>query len=86
MATKLVRTQIYLPQELHQRLKKRGKKLNKSLAQQIREALNSYLFPEETKQQLDDSIWQIVGKASSGIGDLARNHDKYLYGWNKKNA
>lgn len=83
MITKSVRTQIYLPQELYQRLKKRGKKLNKSLAQQIREALDSYLFPEETGAGLDDSIWQIVGKASSGTGDLARNHDKYLYGWDK---
>lgn len=83
MATKLVRTQIYIPQELYQQLKKRSTKLNKSLAQQIREALKSYLFLEEKELQLDDSIWQIVGKASSGTGDLARDHDRYLYGWNK---
>lgn len=83
MATKLVRTQIYIPQELYQKLKKRGRKLNKSLAQQIREALNAYLFPREKELHPNDSIWQIVGKASSGKGDIARNHDKYLYGWDK---
>jgi len=79
-----VRTQIYLPKEIYRKLKERGKTLNKSLAEQIREALGQYLSPDKkTEAETDDSIWQIVGKASSGTGDLAKNHDKYLYGWEK---
>ncbi len=78
-----VRTQIYLPKTLYRQLKARGKILNKSLAEQIRDALKLYLASEEKMKPKSNTIWQIVGKASSGVGDLSKDHDKYLYGWSK---
>lgn len=74
-----VRTQIYLPETLHRRLKDRGRKLHRSLADQVREAVERYL--DETPEGLadDDTIWSIMRIGDSGETDGSRRHDDILY-------
>lgn len=84
-----IRTQIYLPEALHRRLKSRARILNKPMAEQIREALERYLATEEAPEPIpDDPIWSIpdhaVGGAAGSPRDIAARHDKYLYGVRQK--
>jgi predicted DNA-binding protein len=73
-----VRTQVYLDEETYQRLHRRRERLGLSLADQVREAVRLYL--EMTGDDyLDDPIWRIAGQMDSRVGDLAANHDHYLY-------
>lgn len=56
-----IRTQIYLPEELHRRLRERAAESGKSMAGQIREALQRYL--DETEAAIpkpDDHIHHAV--------------------------
>ena len=83
-----VRTQIYLPETLHKRLKTRGRILNRSMAEQVREALERYLATEEAPTPIpDDPIWDLPRHAIDGPPgsptDVAVRHDDYLYGWQK---
>ncbi len=88
MRETMVRTQVYLPREIFQRLQKRAKDNNLTLAVQIREALVDYLeragVEEAPILRADDPIFQMIGAASSEEGDLSVNHDHYLYGWPKR--
>lgn len=81
----MVRTQIYIPRHIYEELKRRSESTGLAMAEQIRQALNEYLEPEEEGVVLrdDDPIWKIVGAASFGPDDVSINHDKYLYGWEK---
>jgi hypothetical protein len=77
----MVRTQIYLPQEIHEELHRRGKALRMSIAEQIRRAIALYLkIEEEPTLDEDDPIWNIIGRVESERGDLSERHDEYLYG------
>lgn len=83
-----VRTQIYLPEVVHQRLKSRGRILRKSMATQVREAVERYLEVAEATESIpDDPIWDLpdhaISTASGTPTDIASRHDMYLYGWNK---
>jgi len=80
-----VRMQIYLPDSLYAKLKKRAEKLNKPMSEQIRESLEVY-FAGEEKEQPDagDPVWGIAGMAGGGPGDLSTGHDRYLYGESDK--
>jgi len=80
----MVRTQVYIPEDIHEELKRRSKSMGLSMAEQIRQALREYLDREEgVVLREDDPIWNIVGAASSGPNDVSIHHDKYLYGWEK---
>ncbi len=86
-----VRTQIYLPEALHHRLKSRGRILNKSMADQVREAVKRYLDLEEAPRPIpDDPVWDLPDHAIEGPPgwptDMAARHDFYLYGWSKQKA
>ncbi len=83
-----VRTQIYLPEVVHQRLKSRGRILRKSMATQVREAVERYLeLAEATESLPDDPIWDLpthaVATAPGAPTNIASRHDAYLYGWSK---
>ena len=81
----MVRTQVYIPRDVYDELKRRSKSIGLSMAEQIRQALREYLDREEgVVLREDDPIWNIVGAISTGDGDLSSHHDKYLYGWNKE--
>ncbi len=87
MALSEIRTQIYLPKDLFGNLKKHAQQGKKSVAQVIREAIGAFL-EERARPAVrwsNDPITRSIGMVK-GDTDLAENHDKYLYGWNKKRA
>jgi len=89
MRENMVRTQVYLPREMYDRLQRRAGKHDLTLAVQIREALEDYLERVESQADdgilhADDPIFQMIGMFDSGLGDLAVNHDHYLYGFPKR--
>lgn len=84
MSETMVRTQVYLPRDIYDKLKERTEAEGVTLAQQIREALTRYVVevPKETAPPIlkeDDPIWNIIGMIDSGITDGSVNHDKYIY-------
>ncbi len=76
----LKRTQMYLPEEVLNRLKRKSKKEKTTVSGIVRDALAEYLAKEETKDWRHDALWEIVGRVSSGKKDLSAKHDEYLYG------
>lgn len=80
------RTQVYFPEELYSKIKERAESESKSMAAILREAVERYL-QEEEKEKVnweDDTLFKLEGIMRSGLGDLAANHDHYLYGMKKK--
>src|SRR5512145_101394 len=89
MRENMVRTQVYLPRDIYERLQKRATRHELTLAVQIRAALEDYLERVESQDDdgilhADDPIFQMIGMFSSKEGDLSVNHDHYLYGWPKR--
>ncbi len=88
MSENMVRTQVYLPRAMYDRLQQRAGKQNLTLAVQIREALVDYLERSEAADEpilrADDPIFAMIGMFDSGLGDLSVNHDHYLYGAPKR--
>lgn len=89
MRENMVRTQVYLPRDIYDRLQRRAGKHDLTLAVQIREALEDYLERVESQDDdgilhADDPIFQMIGMFDSGLGDLSVNHDHYLYGFPKR--
>jgi hypothetical protein len=84
MMSTMIRTQVYIPGDVYEELKRRSKATGLAMAEQIRQALREYLDREEgVVLREDDPIWNIVGAVSTNDGDLSIHHDKYLYGWEK---
>lgn len=83
MAGRMVRTQIYLPAEVHEKLRARAKRQGVTLALQIRGALEEYFkrldAVEEGVLRPDDPILRFIGIGSGGTSDAALEHDHYLY-------
>ena len=88
MRETMVRTQVYLPRDIYQRLQKRAKENDLTLAMQVREALVDYLERTDIADapilRADDPIFDMIGMFSSEEGDLSVNHDHYLYGAPKR--
>ncbi len=77
----MVRTQVYIPRDIYEELRKRSESTGITIAEQIRQALKEYLEQEEgTVLREDDPIWSIAGAISTEDGDLSIHHDSYLYG------
>ncbi len=76
----MVRTQIQLTERQAKAIKERAKRNRVSMAAEIRRALDRSL--EEENPLLNEEVRRralaAVGFFDSGLGDLARNHDKYL--------
>lgn len=84
MTETMIRTQVYLPRRIHEKLRQRAEQHGLTLAVQIRAALEDYLDRVEAQEDdgilhADDPIFQMAG-IFSGPGDLSVNHDHYLYG------
>jgi hypothetical protein len=84
MSKKMVRTQIYLPPDIYEALKKRAEEDGISMGRQIREAVTEYLAARDEDEQIpiltaDDPIWNIIGMFEGGPEDGSVNHDKYIY-------
>ena len=91
MRENMVRTQVYLTRTIYDKLQKRAEKQRLTLAVQIREALEDYIERVESEADddilhADDPIFQMIGMADSGLGDLSVNHDHYLYGAPKRES
>ncbi len=88
MRETMVRTQVYLPRNIYERLQKRAKENDLTLAVQIREALEGYLEQMAAAEgpilRADDPIFEMIGMFASTEGDLSVNHDHYLYGAPKR--
>ncbi len=80
------RTQVYFPENLYRKVQQRAKQDSKSSAEVIREAVVEYL-EKKKEREIDwenDPIFKLAGIGQSGLGDLAKNHDAYLYGLKAK--
>jgi hypothetical protein len=90
MSENMVRTQVYLPRKTYEALQARGQAEGLTLAEQVRAALENYIwqsgFSQEAGQPVppDDPIFKLMGAVDSGIDDLGFNHDHYLYGAPKR--
>jgi len=88
MRENMVRTQVYLPRDIYERLQKRAAQHGLTLAVQIRTALEDYLERAEAQDEpilrADDPIFEMIGMFASKEGDLSVNHDYYLYGAPKR--
>lgn len=79
----LVRTNIYLAPKTIAALKANAEEKRKTMAELIREILKKTI--KETKKNWTQSLLVLAQKAEkSGLGNLARRHDEYLYA--KKSA
>lgn len=76
----MFRTQIYLPEELHQLAKLEAKREHESLAEFIRRCLEKGI--QEKKSQAPRKHLSALSELgiTGGPKDLSQNIDKYLYG------
>lgn len=84
MTEKMVRTQVYLPRDIYEQIKRRAEEEGMTMAHQIREALTEYVVETDKEEKgriltKDDPIWNIIGMVEGGPEDGSVNHDKYIY-------
>lgn len=77
----MIRTQIYLPEDLYREIGWLAKKEKKAKAQVIREALEHSL--ESRRETIGEALGKLIKLGEKlhlhGPKDLSINHDKYLY-------
>lgn len=84
---RMVRRQIYLTVEHDRRLREAAVRERRAEAEIVREALDRHLATATTAAVQDrsrDPLFDVVGLGSSGLGDLSKNVDRYLYGATRK--
>ena len=76
----MVRTQIQLTEEQAQILKEMSREKGVSMAELIRQSIDSFIRfrNQPTLAEKRQRALSIVGIASSGVTDLATEHDRYL--------
>jgi hypothetical protein len=88
MTTRMVRTQICLPANVHEKLRARAERQGLTLALQICAALEEYFngldAVKESGLRADDPIFRFIGLGSGQTSDGALEHDHYLYGSPKR--
>ena len=77
----MIRTQVYLPEELYQNISLVAEKEKKAKAEVIRQALEESLAKK--RKSVGATLMELakLGKKLNikGPKDLSTNHDKYLY-------
>ncbi len=76
----MIRTQIQLTEEQAVALKKLAAAENRSMADLIRESVETYMAsgpPEEAGPAREEAL-ELIGRYRSGMADLAKEHDRYL--------
>lgn len=80
------RTQVYLTEEQHRRIRRLAEAQYKSMAQVIREAVEEYVSQQmgtkgflETSMSSADPLRDIIGLGASGISDGSIHHDRDIY-------
>jgi len=74
------RAQMYFPEDMLLELKKQAKQKKTTISDIVRKAIADLVRQEQGKNWESDSLWNMVGAGQSAEGDLAENHDRYLYG------
>lgn len=74
----MVRTQIQLTEEQARKLKRLSAKSGKSMAALIREAVDRLEDEADRERRWQQALASIRRSGGSGLGDLARAHDKYV--------
>lgn len=74
------RTQVYLTTEQRERLSTRGKRLGKTMADLIREAIDRYVVLADGKDEDADALLELVaaGKGLDSARDVSSDHHRYL--------
>ena len=80
----LKRTQMYFPEEILRELKRKASEEKTTIADIVRGAVSDLLKKGKIKNWVEDPLWNMVGASGSKDKDLSVNHDKYLYGKNKR--
>lgn len=77
----MIRTQLYLPEEITYELKLMSRQLNLSLAETIRRTLTKGIAQVKNKEKKYRGLEAIVGmiKSDKAPKNLSQNLDKYLY-------
>jgi metal-responsive CopG/Arc/MetJ family transcriptional regulator len=76
----LKRTQMYFPEDLLNKLKRKANNEKTTISNIVRTAIIELMKKEKVKNWDNDSLWSMVGSCTSNDKDLSVNHDKYLYG------
>lgn len=80
----MIRKQLYLDEALNRDLKAIARRSGESEATHVRRALRRYLDAQldPADSDDDDPLLELIGLAGDAPAptDLARNHDRYLYG------
>ena len=76
----MVRTQVQLTEEQLGALRRISADKNRSVADLVREGVKLYLEAQRRppREELVRRALSVVGKFSSGRGDVSENHDRYL--------
>jgi hypothetical protein len=82
MAQRMVRKQVYLTAPQNERLRRAAKRLRRSEADLLREAIDRQLpgQPEGGARVEGDSLFRLVGVGQSCDRDLSDRVDEILYG------
>ena len=81
LVARMVRKQIYLSREQNERLRRVARRLRRTEADVLREALERHLDDRRGDVSIGrDPLWAIVGIAASPHGDLSDRIDERLYG------
>jgi len=76
----MIRTQIYIPEEIHQATKFLAQKQGKSMAELLRSFITIGVVEERKKKKKQRSLSSLARLGiKSGPKDLSKNIDKYLY-------
>ena len=77
--TIMIRTQVYIPEELHQAVKFVAKRKDESLAKLLRKFIAQGIREERKQLKLKSLSSLSKLNITAGPKDLSRNLDKYLY-------
>ena len=75
----MLRTQVYLPEDIYQEIKVAAKKENKATAQVVRELLEEGLSIKRQKSSIGKALLELTTIKAKGPKDLSTNIDNYLY-------
>lgn len=75
----MIRTQVYLPEDIYREVKVAAKKENKAAAQLVRELLEEGLSQKRKKSSIGKALSMLASIKAKGPRDLSANIDRYLY-------
>jgi len=76
----MIRTQIYIPEEIHQATKFLAQKQGKTQAELLRNFITAGVIEEKRKKRKQRSLSSLARLGiKGGPKDLSKNIDKYLY-------